>query len=194
MTVALEHRGPDGEGIFAQNSFSFGHRRLSIIDIEGGRQPMSNENGSIVVITNGEIYNYIELREELILKGHLFRTRSDTEVIVHLYEEEGTEMFSRMNGMFALAVADFNQKKLILARDRLGKKPLFYYADKEHVVFASEIKSLILHPSVPRELDDFALYDYLSFNYIPGERTMFKQIKRIPPDKAYTSRRLYGIQ
>ncbi len=181
MTRILRHRGPDGEGFFSDSDFYLGHRRLSIIDIEGGHQPMTNEDGSIVIVFNGEIYNYIELRDELISKGHRFQTRSDTEVIIHLYEEEDLEMFSRLNGMFAIAIADLKHKKLILARDRMGKKPLFYYANNDWVVFSSEIKSIIMHPSVSRELDNYALYDYLSLNYIQGVRTMLKDVKRVPP-------------
>lgn len=181
MTRLLSHRGPDGEGFFSNGTFFLGHRRLSIIDIEGGHQPMKNEDGSIVVIFNGEVYNYLELRTDLISKGHQFRTRSDTEVIVHLYEEDGIGMFSKLNGMFAIAIADIKDKRLILARDRLGKKPLFYFANNEWVIFSSEIKSIIIHPEVPKELDHYALYDYLSLNYIPGLKTMIKDIKRVPP-------------
>lgn len=181
MTRILSHRGPDDEGIFINDFFSFGHRRLSIIDVNGGAQPMFNEDNSIVVMFNGEVYNYKELREELISKGHRFSSFSDTEVIVHLYEERGNEVFSQLNGMFAIAIADLKARKLLLARDRLGEKPLFYYADKNWVVFASEIKSIVLHPAIQRELNHSALYDYLSLNYIPGNRTMLKNIKRVLP-------------
>src|SRR5208282_1685888 len=181
MMDILKHRGPDGEGLFLDGKFALGHRRLSIIDIEGGRQPVVNEDGSLVVIFNGEIYNYKELRDDLLSKGHQFRSLSDTEVIVHLFEEKGVGAFSDLNGMFAVAIADLRHDKLLLARDRLGKKPLFYYNGKAYVVFASEVKSLLVHPSVQRELDCLALYDYLSLNYIPGERTMLNGIKRILP-------------
>lgn len=181
MMDTLKHRGPDGEGIFLDDNFALGHRRLSIIDIDGGSQPMTNEDGSVIVIFNGEIYNYIELREELLSRNHHFRSKSDTEVIVHLYEEKGNEMFSHLNGMYAVAIADLRERQLILARDRFGEKPLFYYTDQHWVVFASEIKSIILHPAVPRELDCSALYDYLSLNYVPTERTMLKNVKRIMP-------------
>ncbi len=181
MALSLKHRGPDGEGFYNSNVFGFGHRRLSIIDIDGGSQPMTNEDGSVIVIFNGEIYNYLELKDELLARNHHFRSKSDTEVIVHLYEEKGTEMFSHLNGMYAIAIADLRERQLILARDRFGEKPLFYYNDQDWVVFASEIKSIILHPAVPRELDCSALYDYLSLNYIPTERTMLKNIKRIMP-------------
>jgi asparagine synthase (glutamine-hydrolysing) len=181
MAQKLKHRGPDDEGVFANGEFAFGHTRLSIIDIKGGKQPCSNEDESVVVIFNGEIYNYKELREELLSRSHRFHSQSDTEVIVHLYEEEGIGMFSQLNGMFAIAIADLRDKKLILARDHLGKKPLFYYADQNWVVFASELKAIILHPSVPRNLDCLALYNYLSLNYIPGTRTMLDGVRRVPP-------------
>jgi len=181
MADALKHRGPDDEGYLVDKSFILGHRRLSIIDIKGGKQPLTNEDGSVVVIFNGEIYNYVELRDDLKQKGHQFRTLSDTETLVHLYEDEGPRMFSRLNGMFALAIADLKKKELLLARDRLGKKPLFYFINKNLIVFASEIKSILLGLEVPKEIDYLALYDYLSLNYVPGERTMFKGIHRIPP-------------
>lgn len=184
MTQSLKHRGPDGDGIFINNTFALGHTRLSIIDIEGGAQPMANEDSSIVIIFNGEIYNYKELRNMLLAKGHSFSSTSDTEVIIHLYEEEGANMFKHLNGMFAIAIADIRRTTLVLARDRLGKKPLFYYAADDQVVFASELKALMLHPAVPRELDVLAAYDYLSLNYVPGVRTLMRHIQCIPPGSA----------
>ncbi|MFC1675828.1 asparagine synthase (glutamine-hydrolyzing) [Planctomycetota bacterium] len=180
MTELLKHRGPDGQGIFLDGSFGLGHTRLSIIDIDGGAQPMANEDGSLVIVFNGEIYNYIELRQELS-KKHIFKSNSDTEVILHLYEEYGIEMFSRLNGMFAIAIADLNQRKLVLGRDRLGQKPLFYYVNDDWVIFASELKSLIKHPDVPGQLDQVAAYDYFSLNYIPGNRTLLKNILSVCP-------------
>ena len=179
MMNLLKHRGPDGEGMFINDYCALGHRRLAIIDIEKGQQPLTNEDGSVIVILNGEIYNYIELRQELIKNGHQFRTSSDTEVIVHLYEEKGKELFAYLNGMFAIAIVDLHNRELLLARDRLGKKPLYYFCDHDWVVFGSELKSVAAHPTVSLEIDHRSVYDYLSLNYIPGEGTMVATIKRL---------------
>ena len=184
MADSLKHRGPDGSGVFIDGCFSLAHRRLSIIDIEGGSQPMTNEDGSIVIVFNGEIYNYKELREALLSRGHRFCSHSDTEVMLHLYEEKGMELFTELNGMFAVAIADLRHKRLLLARDRLGKKPLFYHEDAKLVVFASELKAIVLHPDVPKELDSLSLYEYLSLNYVPGAGTMMKNIRRVPQGTA----------
>ena len=181
MNDSLKHRGPDAKGIFMNQGFALGHRRLSIIDLEKGQQPLANEDASVIVILNGEIYNYVELKKGLIGRGHQFKTASDTEVIVHLYEEKGKELFTHLNGMFALAIVDLNKRELLLARDRLGKKPLFYYLDRDWAIFGSELKALMLHPAVSRGADHLALYDYLSLNYIPGERTILKSVKRVLP-------------
>src|SRR5688572_25639444 len=153
MTERVRHRGPDGEGCFVSGQIGLGSRRLSIIDLEGGAQPQSNEDGSITLIFNGEIYNFAELREELAGKGHIFKTRSDTEVIVHGYEEWGVECTSRFNGMFAFALWDSNNRRLLLARDHLGIKPLYYVLLGNRLLFASEIKALLLDPECPREVD-----------------------------------------
>jgi asparagine synthase (glutamine-hydrolysing) len=181
MMDLLKHRGPDGQGMFINDHCALGHRRLSIIDLEKGQQPITNENGSVIVVFNGEIYNYLELRQELIKSGHQFRTSSDTEVIVHLYEEKGKDLFSCLNGMFAVAIFDLQNKELTLARDRIGKKPLFYYCDRDWVVFGSELKAVAAHPAVEREVDRLSVYDYLSLNYIPGQRTILKSVSRVPP-------------
>jgi len=181
MTSAQSHRGPDDAGYFVENNVGLGHRRLSIIDLSGGKQPMFNEDGSVVVAFNGEIYNFADLTGDLISKGHRFATRSDTETIVHAYEEYGDRCMLDFRGMFAFAVWDRRRKRLLLVRDRLGIKPLYYYAGKDFFVFASEIKSLLLHPNVPREVDREALDMYMALRYVPGPRTMFKNIFKLQP-------------
>jgi asparagine synthase (glutamine-hydrolysing) len=179
--TAMTHRGPDDEGIFTDGYAGIGMRRLDIIDIKGGHQPIFNENGNMAIVFNGEIYNFVGLRDELIAKGHRFSTRSDTEVILHLYEEYGPECLGRLNGMFAFAIWDKTRKRLFIARDRFGIKPLFYAITDDGIVFSSEIKSLLTNPSVPREADNDALIDYLSFYYVSSPRTMFRHIKRLQP-------------
>ena len=181
MTSAQAHRGPDASGYFVENNVGLGHRRLSIIDLSGGKQPIFNEDGSLVVVFNGEIYNYGDLTAGLIAKGHHFATRSDTETIVHSYEEHGDACMRDFRGMFAFAIWDRRRKHLLLVRDRLGIKPLYYYAGKGFFVFASEIKSLLQHPGVPREVDHQALDLYLALRYVPGPRTMFKNIFKLQP-------------
>src|SRR4029077_20517854 len=152
MPGVTPHRGPDGSGLFVSGPVAFGHRRLSIIDLsEDGAQPMHNEDGAVTVTFNGEIYNYLGLRDELLAKGHVFRSRCDTEVLVHGYEEWGEALPERLAGMFALAIWDSRQKRLFLARDRLGKKPVYYHLGRERFAFASEIKSLLCDPAVPRD-------------------------------------------
>src|SRR6266478_6874164 len=163
MNETLRHRGPDDEGIFVGPGIGLGHRRLSIIDVAGGHQPISNEDGTVWVLLNGEIYNYPELRRELHSRGHHFRTRCDTEAIAHLYEEWGEECVAKLRGMFAMAVWDGRQRKLLLARDRVGKKPLFYSTDTRRLLFGSELKALLAANSLPREMDVEGLSDYFSF-------------------------------
>ena len=160
MNETIVHRGPDDEGIFVGPGSGLGFRRLSIIDLAGGHQPISNEDGTIWVMLNGEIYNYPELREELLGLGHRLATRSDTETIVHLYEECGEQCFARLRGMFAIVLWDSKQRKLVMARDRVGKKPLFYSADGTRVLFGSELKALLAADGLSRELDPQALSDY----------------------------------
>ena len=182
MTDVIAHRGPDGSGAFIKGPVALGHRRLSIIDLSlNGAQPMHNEDGAITITFNGEIYNYLGLREELIARGHTFRSRCDTEVLVHGYEEWGDALPERLGGMFAFAIWDARKDRLFLARDRLGKKPLYYHLGKERFSFGSEIKSLLEDASVPRQLDDEALDLYLSARYVPAPLTMFQGIQKLPP-------------
>ncbi len=185
MCAVIRHRGPDDEGIYVDGCFGMGMRRLSIIDLATGRQPIRNEDGSVWTVCNGEIYNFLELRTLLQGKGHQFYTNTDTEVIVHLYEEYGEDFVNYLTGMFAIALWDKDKKKLVLARDRLGIKPLYYRVDSDRVLFGSEIKA-ILQDDVEREIDLQALHDYLSFNYIPGPRTIFRHISKLPPGHRMT--------
>ena len=180
MNASLTHRGPDDEGYWIERNVGLGMRRLSIIDLKGGHQPVSNETGDIWTVFNGEIYNFLELRQELTQKGHSFQTRSDTEVIVHLYEEEGEEFVHRLRGMFAIALWDGRSRKFLLYRDRVGIKPLHYWFRNGTLLFASEIKALLEYPEVGRELSLSALSDYLSFLYIPTPKTIYQEIKKLP--------------
>jgi asparagine synthase (glutamine-hydrolysing) len=193
MTSAQAHRGPDDHGYFVENNVGLGHRRLSIIDLSGGKQPIFNEDGSVVVVFNGEIYNFADLTADLISRGHQFKTRSDTETIVHAYEEYGVECMKDFRGMFAFAIWDRKQKRLFLVRDRVGIKPVYYYAGKDFFVFASEIKSLLEHPKVPREVDRESLDMYLALRYVPGPRTIFKNIFKLQPGHWLTVDR-FGVK
>jgi asparagine synthase (glutamine-hydrolysing) len=181
MAETLIHRGPDDEGVFVGPGIGLGFRRLSIIDVARGHQPISNEDGRVWVMLNGEIYNYLELRRSLIGKSHRFSTCSDTETIVHLYEEYGEECFSRLRGMFAIALWDSRNRKLLLARDRVGKKPLFYAATNKSIVFGSELKSLLVGDPLPRDVDIFALSDYFSFGYVPAPKTIYRAVQKLLP-------------
>jgi len=181
MNSLLVHRGPDDEGVWVQGGVGLAQRRLSIIDLETGHQPLSNEDGSLWIVYNGEVYNYLELRETLVQQGHRFRTRSDTEVIVHLYEEKGPGCLQDLRGMFAFAIWDQRDRSLFLARDRIGKKPLFFVHLPQAFLFASEIKSLLAHPEVRREVDHASLMEYLSFRYVPAPRTLFRGVQKLEP-------------
>jgi len=186
MGFALAHRGPDDgdERITISDAgcVALGHKRLSIIDLSpAGRQPMANEDQSVWLTLNGEIYNYQELRQELEAKGHRFRSHSDSEVVVHLYEESGADCLAKLKGMFAFALWDSKQRSLLLARDRIGKKPLHYCLTAEGVIFASEIKALLQHPAVNRELNLRGLSKYLSYEYVPAPDTIFRSIKKLEP-------------
>lgn len=192
MTRELVHRGPDQAGTYRSElhrrepfdscpGVALGFRRLSIIDLEGSRQPLANEDESVWVIFNGEIYNYQDLRHRLEGSGHRFRTTGDTEVIVHLYEDEGLDCFSHLNGMFAIAIWDSRKRRLVLGRDRLGQKPLVYQHTAERTLFASELKSLLVHPDVSREVDPSAIDEYLTYQYVPHPNTIFRQIRKLPP-------------
>ena len=181
-TRVIKHRGPDQSGIFASEGITLGHRRLSIIDLsEQGRQPMANEDGSLQLVFNGEIYNFLELRESLLNKGHCFSSQADSEVILHAYEEWGEECLQHLRGMFAFALWDRPQQHLFIARDRLGIKPLYYYHRSGRFAFASEIKGLLAIPEIPRRVNFAALYDYLGFEFVPSPRTMFEGISKLPP-------------
>ncbi len=182
MNGMLRHRGPDGDGFFWDESVGLAMRRLAIIDVAGGDQPIFNEDGSVCVVFNGEIYNFQDLRVELEAKGHRFSTGSDTEVIVHLYEEAGEACVERLWGMFALAVWDSRNRTLLVARDRLGEKPLVYFASADGgLAFASELQALFGHPSVPREVDARAIDDYLTYLYVPAPRTAYRGVRKLPP-------------
>ena len=183
LCACLAHRGPDDEGFHVEGNVALGQRRLSIIDLSSGRQPMSNEDGTVWVTFNGEIYNFLELRTELEAHGHRFATRSDTEVIVHAFEQYGTGCLRRFRGMFAFAIWDQRRRLLFLARDRIGKKPLFYARADGQFVFASELQALLQHPGVRsgRELDPAALDEYLTYGYIPAPGTAFRNVFKLPP-------------
>ncbi|HUS40701.1 MAG TPA: asparagine synthetase B, partial [Pirellulales bacterium] len=192
MTDALAHRGPDDEGTYRSGyllrppydpvpGVALGARRLSIIDLEGGHQPLSNEDGTVWVVLNGEIYNYRELRQRLEGAGHVFRTNSDTETLVHLYEDEGTDFVQHLVGMFAIAIWDQQQRRLVLARDRLGQKPLVYRQQTGRLLFASEIKSLLRVPGVSASVDPSAIDEYLTYQYVPYPNTIFQGIRKLPP-------------
>ena len=180
MGDAIAHRGPDGEGYFRDRNVGLVHRRLSIIDLEGGHQPISNEDESIHVVFNGEIYNYRELRAELESQGHVFRTNSDTEVLVHLFEEYGPHLCTRLRGMFAFALWNARSRQLMLARDHLGQKPLFVYRDGEKLLFGSELKAMFAHAGVDRSISAEAVEDYLTFGFIPGQRSILQKVEKLP--------------
>lgn len=180
MTNCLEHRGPDEFGYYRHGDVRFGHRRLSIIDVADGQQPMSNRDGSITLIYNGEIYNYQELRRELEQRGHALRTNSDTEVLLRTYEIEGLGALQKLNGMFAFAIHDRRTGDLLLARDRIGIKPLYYLQLPGRFLFASELKALLVYADWFPTINPNAIHDYLSLRYVPGDTVMFNEIKRLP--------------
>ena len=180
MTETIRHRGPDSDGYYVGENVGLGMRRLSIIDLETGTQPISNEDGSLWIVYNGEVYNYLELRAELVARGHVLRTRSDTETIVHLYEEHGPRCVEHLNGMFAFAIWDVKRRELFLARDRLGIKPLYYAVDSLCALFGSELKCL-LAAGVSREPDYLALHDYLSLFYVPTPRSAYAAVRKLEP-------------
>lgn len=181
MTSTLGHRGPDGVGYLLHDEIGLGHRRLSIIDVEGGAQPVGNEDDTVQVVFNGEIYNFVELREELRELGHAFRTRSDTEVIVHAYEQWGDDFVDRLNGIFAFALVDLVRKRILIARDHLGVKPLYYTVVGTVLLFASEIKALLQHDQVSREVDPDALAELFTYRYVPSPHTLLAGIFKLAP-------------
>lgn len=179
MTGALAHRGPDDEGFFVKDNIGLGHRRLSIIDLVTGHQPMSNADGSVTIAYNGEVYNFPDLKNLLVSKGYAFRTHSDTEVVLAAYEQYGEDCVKLFNGMFAFAIWDSPKRKLFLARDRFGKKPLYYAVFDNQFIFGSELKALLEHPSVRKEIDLSSLSRYLSYDYIPSPQSIFKGIRKL---------------
>ena len=187
MADAVAHRGPDDEGYIEAQSRSgkykvgLAHRRLSIIDLDTGHQPIGNEDDSIQIVFNGEIYNFQPLRDELIARGHTFKTNSDTETIVHAYEEYGTSCVNRLRGMFAFAIWDANRERLFIARDRFGKKPLFLRREGEQLHFASEIKALLAADNANIEVNIGSIRDYLLYRYVPAPQTLIRGIEKLPP-------------
>lgn len=181
MCETIRHRGPDEDGFFSDAFASLGMRRLSVIDLKTGTQPMSNEDGAIQVVYNGEIFNFPDLRAQLELKGHLFHTQSDTEVIPHLYEEYGEGFPRHLNGMFGIALWDTRARKLMLVRDRMGVKPLYYAPYPDRIVFGSEAKAVLAAPNVSRDIDLFALNQYLTYDYVPPPRSIYRDIRKLAP-------------
>lgn len=181
MMERIRHRGPDGEGQYIDDGIALGHRRLSIIDLDAGAQPMYNEDGSLVIVFNGEIYNYKEIREKLVSAGHTFSTNSDTEVLIHGYEEYGKDLLPKLRGMFSFVIWNKKKKELFGARDFFGIKPLYYAEMDGAFIFGSEIKSFLDHPSFKKELNETALENYLTFQYSPAEETFFNGVFRLPP-------------
>ena len=186
MADRIKHRGPDDAHYYIDDGIALGFRRLSIIDLEGGRQPILNEDGSLVLLFNGEIYNYQELREELIKAGHVFTTKTDSETILHGYEEYGKKILDRLRGMFAFIIWNKNTKELFGARDIFGIKPFYYYKKGKELMFGSEIKSFLSHPNFEKELDEDMIPLYLSYEYSPDERTIFKNVFKLPGAHCFT--------
>jgi asparagine synthase (glutamine-hydrolysing) len=190
MCDAIAHRGPDDAGVWSHGPVALGHRRLSIIDLSpAGHQPMASADGALWIVFNGEIYNFQELRAELEREGHVFRSRTDTEVILHLYQRDGVACVRRLRGMFAFALWDEREQQLLLARDRVGKKPLAYHADARGITFASEIKAVLQDPEVGRELDPAALHHYLTFQCVPAPLCAFQSVRKLPPGHILVARR-----
>ena len=182
MASVINHRGPDDEGIYVKGNVGLAHKRLSILDLSpAGHQPMSNEDGSIWIVFNGEIYNFLDLRDDLQKRGHTFRSRTDTETIIHLYEEKGVECVHDLRGMFAFAIWDENKKRLFCARDRAGKKPFVYAHTEDGLIFASELKALLKDPALKRNLNHTAIHNYLTYQYVPSPMSIFTSVKKLPP-------------
>jgi asparagine synthase (glutamine-hydrolysing) len=186
MTDAIRHRGPDDDGFHISGQIGLGFRRLSIIDLSTGHQPIANEDGTVWIVFNGEIYNYQQLREDLIANGHIFKTKTDTEVIVHLYEDYGPNCVKKLRGMFGFAIWDETKKTLLLARDRVGIKPLYYCVDRAFFSFGSEIKAMLADPAVSRDVDPSVIDSFLTYYYVPGDRTLFRNIFKLEPGHTIT--------
>src|SRR5712691_10660506 len=186
MRDALRHRGPDGEGLLVDGPVGLGHRRLAIVDVAGGHQPMTNEDGGLRIVYNGEIYNHASLRPGLEARGHTYRTRSDTETILHLYEEEGERCVERLQGMFAFAVWDRTRGRLLLARDRLGIKPLYYALTDDELLFASEIKAILAAGSIRPTFNKAILPEFLATRFVSGEETFFGGVRNLLPGRTLT--------
>ena len=194
MNESQFHRGPDAGGLHVEPGVGLGHRRLSIIDLSSGKQPMENEDGSVIVTFNGEIYNFPDLSEELKAAGHVFKTHSDTEVIVHAWEQWGEKCVDRFRGMFAFAIWDRNKQTLFLARDRLGKKPLYYATMPDGTfIFGSELKSLLVWPGLPRDMDPTAVEDYFALGYVPDPKCIFSAVRKVPPAHTLLVSRQKGV-
>ena len=182
MCQVIRHRGPDDQGVMLKSGVALGMRRLSIIDLAGGHQPISNEDGAVTIVFNGEIYNYRDLQAQLQSRGHRFVTNSDTETIVHAYEEFGATCVEQLRGMFAFAIWDDHEKQIFIARDRVGKKPLYYtVTNRGSLVFGSELKSLLEHPEVERRVNPQALDAYFSLGYVPDPISIFENVEKLPP-------------
>jgi asparagine synthase (glutamine-hydrolysing) len=188
MTDAIRHRGPDDSGVFQDEFASLGHRRLSIVDLALGRQPICNESRDVWIVFNGEIFNHADLRPALEKEGHRYSTNSDTETIIHAYEQYGPECVEKLRGMFAFAIWDRRRRTLFCARDRMGKKPFYYYWDGQLFAFASEIKALFEHPSISPKFQEAHLSEYLTFGYTSGEETLFSGIRKLMPGHHLTLR------
>src|SRR5262245_56226973 len=180
MAASMVHRGPDAGRAWSDSGIGLVHRRLSVIDLTGGDQPMRNSSGSLQVVFNGEIYNYRELRHQLERNGHRFCTRSDTEVLLHLYQERGEDLVTALRGMFAFALWDATRRQLLLARDRVGIKPLYLYRDSRQLVFGSELKALLAGADIPRDINPAALDDYLTYGMVQGGHSILKNVTRLP--------------
>ena len=190
MNDSQHHRGPDQDGLHIEDGVGLGHRRLSIIDLSSGKQPLYNEDETVVVVYNGEIYNFQELAQELQAAGHTFRTRCDTEVIVHAWEQWGTACVERFRGMFAFAVWDRNKNTLFMARDRIGIKPFYYSVLPDgNLIFASELKALMVHPGLVTNIDPRAVEDYFAYGYVPEPKTIFENTYKLSPGHTLTVER-----
>ena len=181
MTERVRHRGPDEDGLWVEGDLGLGVRRLRVVDLEGGRQPMANEDGSVRAVFNGEIYNHRDVRRKLVSRGHLFATRSDTEAVVHAYEEWGERCVERFNGMFALAAWDARRQRLLLARDRLGIKPLYVHRGSDGIAFASELKALMAVPGITADWNLEALDDFLTYEYVPAPASIVRGVEKLRP-------------